>query len=238
MFSIQVRTGGQPPQVNVNVEKHPNTCPMCHVSIIPAFQGVSFMKGNNLDLVYHCPNESCQIMFVAKYDRKDNNPNTSFDLKSCAPAQLKTTTMSETISGVSPDFCKIYGQAEQAEHYGLDLVAGPGYRKALEFLIKDYACTQKPDKKDAIEKMLLGNVIATYISGPQIREIAKRAAWLGNDETHYVRKWTDKDLKDLKKLIALTLHWIEAEKLSQDIIKDMPEAGPAEVPAKVAGTGS
>ena len=29
-------------------------------------------------------------------------------------------------------------QAETAEKYGLTLVCGPGYRKALEFLIKDY----------------------------------------------------------------------------------------------------
>jgi len=80
--------------------------------------------------------------------------------------------------------------------------------------------------KDAIEKMLLGPCIATYIKSEQIKAIAKRAAWLGNDETHYVRKWADKDVNDLKKLISLTLHWIEAEKLSQDIINDMPERGP------------
>lgn len=28
----------------------------------------------------------------------------------------------------------------------------------------------------------------------------ERAAWLGNDETHYVRKWPEKDVKDLKSL--------------------------------------
>jgi hypothetical protein len=41
--------------------------------------------------------------------------------------------------------------------------------------------------------------------------------------------WADKDVNDLKKLISLTLHWVEPEKLSQDIIKDMPESGPTEV---------
>jgi hypothetical protein len=48
--------------------------------------------------------------------------------------------------------------------------------------------------------------------------------------------WADKDVNDLKKLISLTLHWVEPEKLSQDIIKDMPESGPTE--AKRASTAS
>jgi hypothetical protein len=78
--------------------------------------------------------------------------------------------------------------------------------------------------KNDVEKMLLARCIATYVKSEQVKEIAKRAAWLGNDETHYVRKWEGKDLEDLKKLIALTLHWIEIEKLTADVIKDMPDA--------------
>ena len=150
-----------------------------------------------------------------------------FPIEILCPFEFLSTPHSETIRAISPDFCEIYAQAEMAEQHGLILIAGPGYRKALEFLMKDYAFMQEPTQKDVIEKMLLGPCISTYIKSDQIKAIAKRAAWLGNDETHYVRKWADKDLGDLKKLISLTLHWIEAEKLSQDIIKDMPEGGPA-----------
>ncbi len=39
--------------------------------------------------------------------------------------------------------------------------------------------------------------------------MAERAAWLGNDETHYQRKWTDKDISDLKTVISLAEHWID-----------------------------
>jgi hypothetical protein len=53
--------------------------------------------------------------------------------------------------------------------------------------------------------------------------MAKRAAWLGNDETHYVRKWEDHDLPDLKKVIELTVLGIEMEEMTKDVIKDMPE---------------
>jgi len=41
-------------------------------------------------------------------------------------------------------------------------------------------------------------------------------------------KWEDedKDLKDLKKRISLTLHWIEVETLTLEVIADMPEGKP------------
>jgi hypothetical protein len=150
------------------------------------------------------------------------------------PAELKSVTQSETISKVSPDFCSIYDEAQKAEQYDLLLVAGPGYRKALEFLVKDYIIGQlkEPDpeklaaEKTVVEKTPLGTCIKNYVKSDQIKEIAKRAAWLGNDEVHYVRKWEDKDLKDLKKLISLTLHWIEMETLTVEVIADMPEGKP------------
>lgn len=151
----------------------------------------------------------------------------NFDWKCSVPAELVTTSHSRTIKETSPDFCEIYAQAEKAEQHGLNLVAGPGYRKALEFLMKDYACILRPDEKATIEKMLLGNCISEFIESDQIKAIAKRATWIGNDETHYVRKWADKDLNDLKNLILLTLHWIEIERLTKDIVNGMPETGPA-----------
>jgi hypothetical protein len=51
--------------------------------------------------------------------------------------------------------------------------------------------------------------------------MAERATWLGNDETHYVRKWEDKDINDLKILIKVTLHWIEMELLTEQYKTEM-----------------
>jgi hypothetical protein len=61
------------------------------------------------------------------------------------------------------------------------------------------------------------------MESPRIKDCARRAAWLGNDETHYYRIWEDKDLKDLKLLLQLTLHWIEDECATKKAVKDMPE---------------
>jgi hypothetical protein len=57
----------------------------------------------------------------------------------------------------------------------------------------------------------------------RVKQMARRAAWLGNDETHYSRKWEDKDLHDLKKVLELTMDWISMEELTKSVIAEMPE---------------
>lgn len=55
----------------------------------------------------------------------------------------KDIVFSDIINEISPGFVKIYNQAHEAEIRLLDDIVGGGYRKALEFLIKDiciYSC--------------------------------------------------------------------------------------------------
>jgi hypothetical protein len=111
----------------------------------------------------------------------------------------------------------------KAEESGWVLVAGPGYRKALEFLIKDYACGLHPEKTDKIKKMELGQCIQEFMINQMVKETAKRVAWLGNDETHYLRKWEGKDLQDLKNLLDLVVTTIQSEIMYENMKKDMPE---------------
>jgi hypothetical protein len=117
----------------------------------------------------------------------------------------------------------MYNQALEAEARGLDNICGVGFRRSLEFLIKDYVKKgSRKEDADAIERSPLGACIGQYVSDP-VKSVAKRAAWLGNDETHYVRKWEDKDLKDLKTLIDLTVTWITSELLTDELVASMPE---------------
>ena len=103
-------------------------------------------------------------------------------------------------------------------------VCGVGYRKALEFLIKDYIIEGKePDVVEEIKVSPLARCIDTFVSDPNVKNVSKRAVWLGNDETHYVRKWEEKDVQDLKGLIRLTIRWIEQERETAFLLKDMPE---------------
>jgi hypothetical protein len=176
--------------------------------------------GQFAEVLFQCPRHACQHLFLARY--YDKYGYGSYDLIECVPETRQTTVFSKRIQKVSPVFCEIYDQASKAEQMQLLQVCGPGYRKSLEFLIKDYVSELNPSEADKVKEMRLAQCIEKYVADVNIKETAKRAVWLGNDETHYLRKWEDKDLQDLKKLIGLTTHWIEAQKLTEELLQSMP----------------
>jgi hypothetical protein len=71
--------------------------------------------------------------------------------------------------------------------------------------------------------MELGPCIQQYMKNDMVKDTAQRAAWLGNDETHYLRKWEGKDLQDLKDLLALVGTAIHAELMYEKMKQDMPQ---------------
>ena len=122
-------------------------------------------------------------------------------------------------------FVSVFAEADEAKHLGLRQIAGPEYRKAFEYLIKDYAKKVNKEDPKKLEETFSGTVVDQYISDVRIQAVAKRSLWLGNDETHYLRKWSDQTLDDLVTLIRLTGHWIEIEAQSKSYIDEMPEGG-------------
>ena len=55
-----------------------------------------------------------------------------------------------------------------------------------------------------------------------MRIAAERAVWLGNDETHYERRWDSMTIENLKELIQLTVNWIHSDILTKKYKEDMP----------------
>ncbi|TOA14558.1 hypothetical protein CGK32_24025, partial [Vibrio parahaemolyticus] len=137
------------------------------------------------------------------------------------PNHFKPIAFDERISALSPSFVEIFNQSANAEESGLSEVCGMGYRKALEFLIKDYCVSSQPDDSEKIRSMMLMQCINKYITDTNIKECATRAVWLGNDETHYQRKWKDKDIGDLKLLINLVVHWVVSSLMTQEYMQSM-----------------
>ena len=182
------------------------------------------MVRDEVETVLRCPSNECGRLFIARY-KSVRTPQglLLFELAELFPITMETTEHSDVIKALSPDFVAIFKQAESADKNHLDLICGPGYRKALEFLIKDYVIRAHPDKADEIKKLNLAKCIADHVADGKVKQVAARAVWLGNDETHYLRKWEEKDLNDLKMLISLTLHWIEMEELTKKVMADMPE---------------
>lgn len=216
----------------------PDTCPVCLNAIVPADVGARYIKEGRLECVYRCPNKNCGRFFITRYHVafKPASGIVRYEMDDSVPLTVRKTKFDKIIAAISPDFATIYNQAEAAEMYGLTLACGPAYRKSLEFLIKDYVIQKHPDQADRIKRMQLAKCISEFVDNDRIKVVAERAVWLGNDETHYERRWDGKDLKDLKDLISLSVHWIEMEELTAAVLKDMPETG-KETAAKAAEAG-
>lgn len=136
-----------------------------------------------------------------------------------APTML--SQVPEAVKKISPLFEKNYNEARSARVHGLNQVAGPGLRKALEFLLKDYAIYLSPDKKVEIKAMELGQCISLLSENKVLRDIADRAAWLGNDQVHYECDHKDKDINDLEALIEYVMSLINLELIHPTIVKEI-----------------
>ena len=198
---------------HIAVEQCSIICPNCGSLISPVYLCFDSQSGV---LFCRCPVGNCGTHFMLRQysTGQDLLPNHS----------LKKEAFSPIITELSSAFVKIYNEAYAAEQMSLMEICGVGYRKALEFLVKDYAIAGKEQGTvEKIKKSLLGPCIDTYVTDARIKEVVKRAVWLGNDETHYFRKWENKDVQDMKGLIRLTIRWVEQEKETEKLLEEMKE---------------
>ncbi len=214
-----------PIRKNITIDRHgyavdyPDECPICHHhSEIKMLQGRIEAENAGVQVVFQCAFTNCGSYFIGFY-----GPRPAPELIALRPNKPTLENIPEEIREISPDFVAIYQEAEDALHMGLTQIAGPGYRKAFEYLIKDYAKSLDPDRSDEIAAKFSGEVVSEFVVDPRISAVAKRALWLGNDETHYLRKWKNHDVSDLITLIRLCINWIEIDTLSQSYVEEMTD---------------
>lgn len=221
------------------VDRIPDACPRCFRSIQPILCNKPFESPQNeLRIMFKCPSSECQRPFFAFY-RFQYGTGVHFNLEDLEPTEMASYTWDDSIMALSPRFVTIFNQASNCQRLRLDEVAGPAYRKALEVLVKDFskadylariadATTDDATKQearlhvDAIDTLQLKPCIDQYIDDSQIHATAERAAWLGNDQVHYIQKWPEHDLKSLKGLIDLVVYFIQAQHRYQTMMTDMP----------------
>ena len=204
----------------VSVSEYPEECPSCKhkiaASYICAYEiGYDIFLNNMIQLVFRCNFSKCKRLFVAFYTENDQSPGYFMLNRYGLRIYSEAISVHDKIKKLSPGFANIQRHAKIAEDNGLLEVCGCGYRRALEFLVKDYLIYKNPKAKDVIRDTWLKDCI-DRIEDDRIREMAKRAAWLGNDATHYYNKYKDKDLSNLKMLIELTMYWIQSELLTSE----------------------
>lgn len=200
------------------IDTYPNDCPFCHTKIIPVLIS-GFDTEKDLQLFFKCSNIKCNNTFIGYYKKSDTIHIYLFQYTMIG--KIKDIHFDEIINNISEKFISIYNESNKAERLGLFEICGVGYRKSIEFLIKDYLIFNSPDNIDKIKKKTLGDCIKQEINNIHIKKVAERATWLGNDETHYLRRWEDKSLSDLKGLISLTIDWIIMEEKTKRLLTDM-----------------
>ena len=226
VFAININLeGGSRGEVQLN--EYPDKCPMCHEGGQPKFMlahslGDAWDYDEVVEAVFQCPLNNCKKYYVGYYYKPNRTGDMFFLRHTLAPQYWKPIYFPKEINDISSRFERIYNQAEISENFGLEEIAGGGYRKSLEFLVKDYLIFQKVKPKTQIAMLKLGDAIA-LINDSRIQVCAKRAAWLGNDELHYNRVWEDKDIQNLKELIKLTTNLIESDVIAQKYEKTMPD---------------
>lgn len=199
-----------------------NICPHCHYSL--KLEVLSVTKSPELNqcavVLYcrHCKRLSfADLVLVGKVL---GNAETKIHALYPNPKELE---IPPEIKLHYPKFYEIYRQAHCAEEDNLQEVTGMAYRKALENLVKIYVTEHFPQEAQAVTSESLGKSIAR-IEYPRIKALAKVASWIGNDETHTVKKNPDLTVADMKNFIVALCHLILAEKAGDESVRFIARA--------------
>lgn len=137
------------------IDRRPDVCPLCHhaIELVEHHYAYYNTTCGLAQLVHRCPKITCQGLFFSNYAL---TPGTGQLLYlNASPSNHVPRSFSDTVKKTSKEFCDIYNQALASESQGHLKICGVGYRKALEFLIKDYLIDLHPDKTEEIKTKLL-----------------------------------------------------------------------------------
>lgn len=187
----------------------PSQCPHCHNGIEPRHISESTEKEINYS-IWKCTFRECGKQFIAVHQDIGQGQATFLGFLDGQPTG---PYWPDTIKKLKSKFIETYNQALKAEYSSLDEIAGMGFRKAIEYLVKDYLIQRDSELEGKIEDKLLSTVIGENFNSTQeadLKDLLKRATWLGNDMTHYLRYHDNFDISDLKELIQLVMDEIHS----------------------------
>ena len=194
-------------------------CPCCGTTLFPSvLYGVCIENEedeslNKVFLLNHCP--SCDECFISRH-LFDEGCGDGYLFSSASPVMVSGVKFSKHISDLSPDFVSIYNDSALAESLNLHTICGIGYRKAMEFLIKDYSISKNPENREEISRLPIGQCIERYIIEDRLRALAKASSWIGNDQAHYEKRHSSYNTADLKIFINAFVTFIDADLAYED----------------------
>ena len=187
----------------------PATCPFCGYGTDATFNATNSYKFNsNTLLTATCECTSCHKLFFFACEYAGSDPAKAV---SVYPAETVVPYRNDNLASISERFIDMYNQALTSEHNQNYELAAIGYRFALEILVKDYAIQELNEPEETVSKKSLCDAIAKYLSQPDLVATADVVRILGNDYTHYKRKYPEHDFLLLKKYMEIFLAQIEVQ---------------------------
>ncbi len=171
-------------------------CPYCKTFVSGGYTDKHFIPINNETTFFTLAQKCafCDGTFVATYVIK--NKATTF--LSSFPVIKDESDVDHILAGCSPRFADLYKQSYMCYTNQQFDLAAMGFRSALECLVKDFAIEFLNIPKDEVIKKSLFQAIAEYLKDVELVKSADVVRMLGNDYTHYQRKFTDHDIETLK----------------------------------------
>lgn len=186
----------------------PATCPFCgYGTDAPFLEKNTYSFNEHNIIVATCRCTSCgKTFFFASEYHKDSlyQPVT-------IPAISYTSYENKILSSISERFIDMYNQALQSEFVGNIELAAIGYRAALEILVKDFAIGELQKPIEEVKRKKLHDAIGEYLSQNELVNTADVIRILGNDYTHYERKYPQHDFELLKSYMEIFLKQIEVQ---------------------------
>lgn len=208
----------KPPKLKkvITDDKLPNKCPFCNDGIYPQYLS-HYTKETEAQFWFLCP--TCYKTFIGYYNKNKLSNQYQFSNKT-SKGNLLEIYIPEEIKEITNEFYNIYKEACQAYSLNLNKISGPSFRKAFEFLIKEYLINFQKVKKTEISKKDLFSCIKLLKKNEDIKTIANEIRWLGNNETHFENKIEEENeitLKKLKDLIEHTIYHFTSEIKAKNI---------------------
>lgn len=209
-------------KIKINKNHHidvykPSKCNYCNKNVNLSFSNkflTSFYDDKILCVTYKCPN--CQNLTICKYSLYYD----AYDVMLCdliSPFEILggnglTYEFSKGIKEISPSFVRIYNDTYKAEQLILNEIVLIGYRKAFEFLIRDYSNKKEnnEEKKIQINKLSLLELINLYFKDQIENENLINFSLIESDFYQYEDKYNKAKIEDLKQLILLFVSKIES----------------------------
>lgn len=195
----------------------PTTCPLCGIGtdgvlLRPVIESFTpDCQDNTIVFIWRCT--ACRRVFASYHLLRDQQCT----YHGTFPQQTLSFE-DEVLENVSPRFIEMYNQCLRSDINGDYNLAAVGMRSALEILVKDYAIFFLEKQHDDVVNLNLFSAISEFLENSELIKAADVIRILGNDHTHYERKYPQHEYKLLKMYMDIFIELIR----NKVLIKNPP----------------